>query len=472
MTSAEVFDVVVIGGGPGGYVAAIRAAQLGMKTACVEKDPALGGTCLNVGCIPSKALLDSSEHYHHVQHKLQKHGIKVAGVELDIPQMMKRKGDVVRGLTQGIAGLFKKNKITHFQGYGKLGAVNGTAKTVEVHGTTGFQSVQAKNVILATGSEPTELPFLKFDGKDVVSSTEALSFQEVPRHLVVIGGGVIGLELGSVWARLGSKVTVVEFLDLPVPGFDDQLRKELKRVLEKQGIEFRLSTKCLGAAKKGDIWVVDLEDRSTNVKTSLECDKILVAVGRRPFTKDLGLDKAGIKLDDKGRIVTDSHFQTNVSGVFAIGDVITGPMLAHKAEEEGIAIVELLAGQAGHVNYDVIPGVVYTWPELASVGLTEEQARAKGEIKIGTFPFIANGRAKAMDETDGLVKIIADARTDRILGAHILGPRASEMIAEVAAVMEFGGSAEDLARTCHAHPTLPEVTKEAALAVAKRQIHL
>lgn len=474
--SAQEFDVIVIGGGPAGYVAAIRSAQLGFKTACVEKRKALGGTCLNVGCIPSKALLDSSEHFLHAKSKLQKHGVLVSDVKLDLPQMMKRKDTVVRQLTQGVAGLFKKNKVEHLLGHGKLVGSDGEMKRVEVRTEDGTRLIQAPRILLATGSEATSLPFLPYDGKRILSSTEALELPEVPKHLVVIGGGVIGLELGSVWLRLGSKVTVIEFQDRILPGVDKQASGELYKSLIKQGMEFRLASKCLGstAPKAGGEWrVVEAEELATGKKFSLECDYVLVATGRKPYTEGLGLETLGIKTDKAGRVEVDSHYRTAAGGVYAVGDIISGPMLAHKAEEEGIAAVEFMAGQAGHVNYEAIPNVVYTWPELASVGASEEDLANKGiAYKSGVFPFLANGRAKAMDETEGMVKILADAKTDRVLGIHIVGPRASDMIAEAVAVMEFGGSAEDIARTSHAHPTLAEVLKEAALAVDRRQIHL
>ncbi len=471
--ATELFDLIVVGGGPAGYVAAIRAAQLGFKTACVEKRKSLGGTCLNVGCIPSKALLDSSEHFYHAKTKLKNHGVIVGDVKLDVSLMMKRKETVVRQLTQGIAGLLKKNKIEWVIGQGKLIKSDSNEKAVEVDTESGKKLLTGKRVLIATGSEPTSLPFMPFDGKKIVSSTEILELTEVPKHLVVIGGGVIGLEMGSVWLRLGSKVTVVEFSDRLVPSMDRQIGTELQKILTKQGFEFRLSSKCLGAEKNGNWVVVEAEELASKNKFKLECDVVLVSTGRRPYTDGLGLETLGISKDKAGRIEVDAHFQTKVPGIYAIGDVIAGPMLAHKAEDEGVAAVEIMAGQAGHVNYEAIPNVVYTWPELASVGATEEEVKAKGvEYKTGTFPFMANGRAKAMEDTEGLVKIIADAKTDRVLGVHILGPRASDMIAEAVAVMEFGGSAEDIARTCHAHPTLAEVMKEAALAVDKRQIHL
>lgn len=474
--ASDRFDLIIIGGGPAGYTGAIRAAQLGMKVACIEgrKGKALGGTCLNVGCIPSKALLDSSEHFFHARTKLSKHGVMVGDVKLDLPQMMKRKDDVVRQLTNGIAGLFKKNKVEAVYGFGKLIQGKGDVKKVEVNSEDGAKRLlEAPKVMLCMGSDVVELPFLKFDGKKIVSSTEALALPTVPKHLVVIGGGFIGLEMGSVWARLGSKVTVVEFQDRIVPAMDTQTGKELQKVLMKQGLEFKLSTKCLGAKPAGQDLEVEIEEIATGTKSKLVADYVLVSTGRKPFTKNCGLEENGITQDKQGRVVINEHFETNLPGVYAVGDIVAGPMLAHKAEEEAIAAVEIMAGQAGHVNYDLIPGVCYTWPEIASVGLTEEQCKEKGiDYKTGSMPFMANARAKAMDETDGFVKIIADGPTDRILGVHIIGPRASEMIAEAVAIMEFGGSAEDLARTCHAHPTLPEAVKEAALDVAKRRINL
>ena len=471
--ATENFDLIVIGGGPAGYVAAIRAAQLGFKTACVEKRKALGGTCLNVGCIPSKALLDSSEHFYHAKTKLSKHGVMVGDVKLDLAAMMKRKDSVVRQLTNGIVGLFKKHQIEYALGTGKLLAGPGPERQVEVKSEAGTRVLSAPRILLATGSEPSALPFLPFDGKRVVSSTEALEFTEVPKHLVVIGGGVIGLEMGSVWLRLGARVTVIEFQDRIIPPVDKQASAELYKALLKQGMEFKLSHKCLGATQEGNRIVVQAEDIASATKVQLEADYVLVATGRKPYTEGLGLENIGLKTDKAGRVEVDPHFQTAIPGVFAIGDLIAGPMLAHKAEEEGIAAVETMAGQAGHVNYETIPNVIYTWPELASVGASEEELKARNvEYKVGVFPFMANGRAKAMDETEGLVKIIADAHTDRVLGVHIVGPRASDMIPEAVAVMEFGGSAEDIARTTHAHPTLSEIMKEAALAVDKRQIHL
>lgn len=468
----ENFDLVVIGGGPGGYVAAIRAAQLGMKVACVEKRSALGGTCLNVGCIPSKALLDSSEHFETTTHKLAKHGVEVSGVSLNLTQMMKRKDDVVKTLTQGIAGLFKKNKIEWVQGTGKFLGVEGTQKLIEVTGAT-QRTLSAPKILIATGSEVVELPTLKYDGKKIISSTEALNLPQVPKHLVVIGSGVIGLELGSVWRRLGSKVTLVEYGEKILSVMDHGTVQEAFKALQKQGLEFKLNTQCMGAKVAGETVVVDLMDRATQTRASLECDVVLVATGRRPYTDQLQLEKIGLTTNPKGQIEINDHFETLVKGVYAIGDVVRGPMLAHKAEEEGVAAVEIMAGQAGHVNYHTIPSVVYTWPEIAGVGYTEEELKQKNiNYKAGQFPFMANGRAKAMDESEGFVKVLADAKTDRVLGVHIFGPRASDMIAEAVTAMEYCGSSEDIARTCHAHPTLSETFKEAALAVANRKIHM
>lgn len=471
--SESKYDLIIIGGGPAGYTAAIRAAQLGLKTACIEKRKTLGGTCLNVGCIPSKAMLESSEHYHQAKTKFAKHGILVGDLRLDLEAMLKRKDGVVRQLTNGIAGLFKKHGITHLLGHGSIIGTEGENKIVEVSGEPGTppQKVSAPRVLLATGSEPSELPFLKFDGKKIISSTEALELTKVPEHLIVVGGGVIGLEMGSVWSRLGSKVTVIEFQDRIVPGTDRQAGNELTKALTKQGLEFKLSHKCLGARPNGDRMIVEAEDMvNGNAKVSIEGDIVLVSTGRKPFTVSLGLDKVGIVTDKAGRIPINENFETSAPGVWAVGDIVDGPMLAHKAEEEGVAAVELMAGLPGHVNYEAIPNVVYTWPELATVGYTEEEVKASGtEYNLGVFPFMANGRAKTMDETEGFVKIIADKKTDKILGAHIVGPRASDLLTEIVSVIEFGGSSEDIARTCHAHPTLSETVKEAALAVEKRQ---
>ncbi len=466
---ATQFDLIVIGAGPGGYVAAIRAAQLGMKVACVEKSRTLGGTCLNVGCIPSKAMLDSSELFHLSKERFAKHGIKFDGLSLDLPAMLARKAEVVKGLTDGVRFLFRKNKIEPVFGTGKITAPD----TVQVAlNEGGSAELKARNILVATGSEPVALPFLPFDGRVVVDSTGALSFNRVPEHLVVIGAGYIGLELGSVWNRLGSKVTVLEFLPRITPTADQELGEMLRKSLVKQGLEIHLETKVTGATVEGDRAVVKAQGKDGSEST-YACDRVLVAVGRRAYTQGLGLAELGIAVDARtGKVPVDAHYRTSVPSILAIGDAIEGPMLAHKAEDEGIACVELLAGKAGHVNYDTIPGVIYTWPEMAAVGQTEEQLKEAGrQYKVGKFPFLANGRAKAMDESEGVVKILADAATDRVLGVHILGPRASEMIAEAVAVMEFAGSAEDIARTCHAHPTLSEATREAALAVDGRAIH-
>jgi len=463
---SEPFDLVVIGSGPGGYVATIRAAQLGMKTACVEKYPTLGGTCLNVGCIPSKALLDSSEHYALARHGFAAHGIR-ATVELDLATMMQRKAQVVKDLTRGIEGLFRKHKVTRVTGTGRIVS----AGEVEVTAAEGAQRLQTHRILIATGSKPAALPEIAYDGRRIVHSTEALALPEVPKRLLVIGAGAIGLELGSVWMRLGAEVTVLEFMDRIVPGMDRKSGALLQRVLERQGTKFHLGTSAKAARREGDEVRVTVTGKDGEREE--RCDVLLVAVGRRPFTDGLGARQAGVAMDEKGRITVNERFETSVPGVFAIGDVIRGPMLAHKAEEEGIAAVEIMAGLPGHVAYECIPNVVYTWPELASVGLSEEEAAERGiAVAVGTFPFLANGRARAMGERDGQVTIVADAATDRLLGAHILGPRASDLIAEVVTAMELGASAEDVARSVHAHPTLPEAVKEAALAVAKRPIHI
>jgi dihydrolipoamide dehydrogenase len=461
------YQLVVIGSGPGGYIAAIRASQLGLKTAIVEKDKTLGGTCLNVGCIPSKALLASSEHLHFAQERFAAHGIIAKDIKLDLGAMMKRKGEVVGKLTSGVAYLMKKNKIEVVNGFGKL--VDG--HTVEVTGADGAKkTLKTQNVLLASGSVPVELPFLKFDGKRIISSDQGIALAEVPKSLLVIGAGAIGLELGSVWARLGSQVTIVEFLPrIAAVGFDPETSKILQRSLEKLGIKFELSTKVTSAkvSDKG----VELQGENEKGAVSYKADIVLVAVGRKPFTTGLGLDTAGVKLTDKGRIAVDKHGQTNVPGVYAIGDVTDGPMLAHKAHEEGVAVAERMAGKPGHVNYDIIPGVIYTAPEAASVGITEEQAKEKKlDVKVGKFAFTANGRAIAADTTEGFAKIIADAKTDRVLGAHIVASNASELIAETVLLMEYSGSSEDLARTIHAHPTMSEAVKEAALAVDGRML--
>jgi len=461
------FDVVVIGAGPGGYVAAIRAAQLGMRVACVDKERTLGGTCLNVGCIPSKALLDSSEHYYQARNGLAVHGIKAGAIELDLAAMLARKNKVVKILTQGVAGLFRKNKVTQFTGTARL--VN--ANAVEVAGTQDTRLLRARHIVIATGSAPIELPGLPFDGRYVVSSTEALNFHQVPARLLVVGAGAIGLELGSVWHRLGAQVTVVEFMDRIVPGMDREMGEQLRKLLEKQGLQFRLRTTARDAVVTDRGVTVTLE--SGGAINQEVCDVVLVAVGRRPFSEGLGARDIGVALDERGHVTVDAHYATSVSGIYAIGDVITGPMLAHKASEEGVAVVEHIAGQAAHVNYSAIPNIVYTWPELASVGMTEEQASDLGSpVRVGTFPFLANGRARCMNEADGLVKLLADAKTDRVLGVHIVGARASDIIAEAVMAMEFGASAEDIARAVHAHPTLPEAIKEAALAVQQRALHI
>jgi dihydrolipoamide dehydrogenase len=453
-------DLLVIGAGPGGYVAAIRAAQLGLNVACVEKEPALGGTCLRVGCIPSKALLESSELYEKIKHGLAAHGVKVSGAELDLAAMLKRKDQVVTTLTKGIDGLFKKNKITRYVGQATISGP-GKLKVDE-------KEIAAKNVIIATGSKVAPLKGVTLDGERIVTSTEALSFAEVPKRLVVIGAGFIGLELGSVWRRLGSEVTVLEYLPRILPGMDDEIARDAQKLFEKQGLKFRLGRKVTAARVEGSECVVEAVGDEP-----MRADRVLLAVGRIPNTEGLSLDKVGIKTDARGRIEVDAHFATSAAGFFAIGDVIAGPMLAHKAEEEGVACVEYLARGWGHVNYDTIPGVAYTHPEIASVGKTEEQLKEAGvAYKKGSFPFMANGRARSLAETDGKVKILADQKTDRILGVHIIGPRAGDLIAEAVAAMTFGASAEDLARTCHAHPTLAEALKEAALGVEGRSIHI
>ncbi len=456
---AQSYDLVVIGAGPGGYVAAIRAAQQGKSVACIDKRGALGGTCLNVGCIPSKALLDSSELYEIASHRLGRHGISATGVSLDLPTMLKRKDGVVKSLTDGIAFLFKKNKVTAIHGSGK---VLGSGK-VEVTANDGTKStLDAGAILLATGSEVAALPSLPFDGKQIVSSTEALSFDSVPKDLIVVGGGYIGLELGSVWARLGSKVKVVEFLPRILPLTDTEIAAMVQKSLTKQGMEFNLNTKVTGAKKVGNR--VQVQAESDGKQVTFEGDRVLVAVGRRPNVAGLGLDEAGIKYDAKTlKIPVNDRFETNVKGVYALGDLTAGPMLAHKASEEGVAFADMLAGQYGHVNHATIPSVIYIWPEVSSVGLTEEQVKESGtEYRVGKFPFSASGRAKCMDETEGLVKILTNAKTDRVLGVHIFGARASDMIAECVTIMEFKGSAEDIARIVHSHPTLSESIGEAA----------
>ena len=461
---AEKFDVVVIGGGPGGYVAAIRAAQLGLKTACVEKRGALGGTCLNVGCIPSKALLQSSHLYEEAKHDFAKHGIITGDVKMDLAVLLKRKEGVIKQFTGGIEMLFKKNKVTYLKGTGK---VLGQGK-VDVDGT----AYEATNIIIATGSDVISLPNVKIDEKVIVSSTGALSLEKVPAKLIVIGGGVIGLELGSVWRRLGAEVTVVEYMDKICGTMDAGLSKDFQKVLEKQGFKFKLSTKVTGVEKTKSGAKVTVEAAAGGNAEALEADVVLVAIGRKPYTEGLGVKEAGVELDERGRIKVDNHLQTNIKGIYAIGDVIVGPMLAHKAEEEGVATAEYIAGQKPHVNYDVIPGIIYTYPEVASVGKTEEELKKDGvEFNVGKFPMMANSRAVANGSAEGYVKILADKKTDRVLGVHIIAPDAGTLIAEAAIAMEFKASAEDVARTCHAHPTTSEAVKEAALAVDKRAIH-
>lgn len=465
------YDLIVIGSGPGGYVCAIRAAQLGLKTAVVEKEKSLGGTCLNIGCIPSKALLHASELFEEAGHSFAKMGIGVSAPKLDLPTMLKFKQDAVDGNVKGVDFLFKKNKIDTHHGFGRIVAPG----KVEVKAADGkTTTLETKSIVIATGSDVAKLRGIEIDEKRIVSSTGALSLPEVPKNLLVIGAGVIGLELGSVWRRLGAKVTVVEFLDGILPGMDGEVRQQSQRLLEKQGITFKLSSKVTGVDSSGKTLKATIEPAKGEGKAeTIEADVVLVSTGRVPYTEGLGLKELGVKMDERGRVVTDHYFATSVPGIWAIGDVITGPMLAHKAEDEGVAVAEMLVGQAGHVNYDVIPAVVYTMPEIASVGKSEEDLKAAGvAYNVGKFPFTANGRAKANQQTDGFVKVIADATTDRVLGVHIIGSDAGNMIAEAAIVMEFGGAAEDIARTCHAHPTLPEAVKEAAMAVAKRAIHM
>lgn len=463
--AGNTFDLVVIGAGPAGYVAAIRAAQLGMTVALIEKRKTLGGTCLNVGCIPSKALLDSSHRYHSALHDLASHGIEVGKAKLNLKQMMSRKDGVVKQLTGGIEFLMKKNKITVFNGHARITE----EKMVQVTGQK--QPLQAKHILVATGSVPVELPFARFDGHHILSSTEALELTEVPKRLIVIGAGVIGLEMGSVWNRLGAEVTVIDIAERPLAIMDADLGREAQRIFTKQGLKFVLGAAVEGVKADKSGVAVNLKNAQGKVET-LKGDKVLVAVGRRPNTADMGLDEAGVKMDNRGTIQVDKHYATNVPGIYAVGDCIPGPMLAHKGEEEGIACVEMLAGQHGHVNYNAIPWVVYTEPEVAGAGLTEAEAKEQGlAYKVGKFAYKANGRALAMNESDGFVKIIADKQTDRLLGMHIIGAHASDMIMEGVMALEFGASSEDVARTVHAHPTLSEVTKEAALAVAGRVIH-
>ena len=464
----ENFDLLVIGGGPGGYVCAIRAAQLGLKTGCIESRGTLGGTCLNVGCIPSKSLLNSSELFYKAKNNFGNLGIETSDIKLNLKKMMLNKSKSVQILTKGVEFLFKKNKVFYIKGKGVIFSKN----NVVVYEGEKKTSYKAKNIVIATGSSSSSLPGIKIDEKNIISSTGALSLDQVPKHLAVIGGGYIGLEMGSVWARLGSKVTVIEFLDHITPGMDREISKEFEKILTKQGIKFKLNSKVSAVKSQQGKLIVEFNNNINKVKENLECDKVLISVGRKPYTEGLNLSKVGVNKDNKGRIEVNKKFQTSVSNIFAIGDVIKGPMLAHKSEEEGIAVAEILAGQSGHVNYDIIPGVIYTSPEVATVGKTEEDLKKlKVNYKIGKFPFLANSRAKVNNESEGFVKILADSKTDKVLGVHIIGPHCGDMIAEMGLAMEFGASAEDIARTCHAHPTHTEAIKEAALAVDKRSIH-
>jgi dihydrolipoamide dehydrogenase len=466
----KTYDLVVIGGGPGGYVAAIRAAQLGMSTACVEGRGSLGGTCLNVGCIPSKALLKSSEIYAEALGHLADHGVQVAGVELDLDTMMGRKAKVVKELTTGIEFLLKKNKVDYLRGWGSIPK----AGEVLVSGAEGEpQTLKTKNTLIATGSESSPLPGVEVDEAQIVTSTGALEIPKVPKSMIVIGAGVIGLELGSVWSRLGAKVTVIEFLDRILPGMDGEIAKHTQRVLKKQGIDFKLGRKVTSAEKSADGVKLVVETVKGGKAEDYSAEVVLLSIGRRPYTAGLGLQELGVAVDNRGFIPVDEQYQTSVAGVYAIGDCILGPMLAHKAEEDGVAAVEMMAGQTSHVDYNLVPGVVYTWPEVASVGKTEEQLKEDGiDYRVGKFPFTANSRARANAEVDGMVKILADKRSDKVLGVHILGPLAGDLLAEAVIAMEFGASAEDIARTCHAHPGMGEAVKEAALAIDGRAIHI
>jgi len=473
------FDLVVIGGGPAGYVSSIRAAQLGMKVACVEERGALGGTCLNVGCIPSKALLQSSELYEEAKDHFAGHGIKTGNLKFDIKTMMKRKNEVVNGFTQGIEGLLKKNKISYYKGHGIVMGKGSVA--VKPSGKGSAETLKTKNILIATGSEVMQLPGIKVDEKKIVSSTGALTLSKVPKKMIVIGGGVIGLELGSVWRRLGTEVTVIEFLDRITPGLDGEISKQFQKILEKQGIVFKLSMKVTeakatdkGVTLKAEPAAGKAEPGAVSGKAeSLKADVVLVCIGRKPNTNGLGLQESGVEMDDRGCIKVDGHFKTSLDGIYAVGDVIAGPMLAHKAEEEGVIAVEMMAGQSGHLDYNLVPGVVYTSPEVATVGKTEEQLKEEGrEYAVGKFPFMANSRARVMGSAEGFVKILADKKTDEVLGVHIIGPHAGALIAEAVIAMEFKASAEDIARTCHSHPDLGEAIKEAALAVDKRPIHI
>tara|TARA_B100000941_G_scaffold57008_1_gene37252 strand:+ start:8679 stop:10079 length:1401 start_codon:yes stop_codon:yes gene_type:complete len=462
------FDLIVIGGGPGGYVCAIRAAQLGLKTACVESRGSLGGTCLNVGCIPSKSLLNLSENFHKAKKDFNQQGIEIDGIKLNIEKMMSNKNKSIQVLTKGVEFLFKKNKVTYIKGKGVLFSKN----NIVVYNNDQKTNYKSKNIVIATGSEVVSLPGIDIDEENIISSTGALSLSKVPKKLAVIGGGYIGLEMGSVWSRLGAEVTVIEYLEHITPGMDREISEEFKKILLKQGIKFKLGSKVNSVKKTNKGVLINFTELKNSKEDFLEFDKVLVSVGRKPYTEGLNLSKVGIKKDKKGRIEVNKKLQTSVKNIYAIGDVIKGPMLAHKAEEEGIAVAEILAGQAGHVNYDVIPGVIYTSPEVATVGKTEEQLKDENKsYKVGKFPFMANSRAKVNNETEGFVKILADSQTDKVLGVHIIGPHCGDMIAEMALAMEFGASAEDIARTCHAHPTHTEAIKEAALAVDKRPIH-
>ena len=464
----ENFDLIIIGGGPGGYVCAIRAAQLGLKTACIESRGALGGTCLNVGCIPSKSLLNLSENFHKAKKDFNNQGIEIEGIKLNIEKMMSNKNKSIQVLTKGVEFLFKKNKVTYIKGKGVLFSKN----DIIVYENNKKTNYKAKNIVIATGSSVASLPGIEIDEKNIISSTGALSLNSVPKKLAVIGGGYIGLEMGSVWSRLGSKVTVIEYLDYITPGMDREISNEFKKILTKQGINFKMGSKVNNVKSNISGVSINYTDLKSSKNETLEFDKVLVSVGRKPYTEGLNLTKIGVKKDNKGRIEVNEKLQTSIKNIYAIGDVIKGPMLAHKAEEEGLAVAEILAGQAGHVNYNVIPGVIYTSPEVATVGKTEEQLKEeKHSYKVGKFPFLANSRAKVNNETEGFVKILADSKTDKVLGVHIIGPHCGDMIAEMALAMEFGASAEDIARTCHAHPTHTEAIKEAALAVDKRPIH-
>ena len=470
--SEQAFDLIIIGAGPGGYTMAIRAAQLGMNTAVVEKDPGLGGTCTNVGCIPSKALLHASEMFHQVAHGVDALGVEVAAPKLNLEKMMAHKDATVKSNVEGVSFLFKKNKIDGIQGTGK---VLGQGKVSVTNDKGEEQILETKNIVIATGSDVAGIPGVQvdIDEKVIISSTGGIALEKVPANMIVVGGGVIGLELGSVWARLGAKVTVVEYLDTILGGMDGEVAKQFQRMLAKQGMDFKLGAKVTGVVKDGKGAKVTFEPVKGGDAVTLDADVVLIATGRKPYTDGLGLDKAGVVMDQRGRVEIDHHYQTSVTGIYAIGDVVRGAMLAHKAEDEGVAVAEILAGQAGHVNYDVIPSVVYTQPEIASVGKTEEELKAAGvAYKVGKFPFTANGRARAMLATDGFVKILADKETDRVLGGHIVGFGAGEMIHEIAVLMEFGGSSEDLGRTCHAHPTMSEAVKEAALSTFFKPIHM